>query len=67
MTEVRDDVADAYDRKRSKPSVDYSRGHPTGDHCGVCEHYAAHRCELVAGEIDPAFWCKLFERKAQRS
>jgi hypothetical protein len=54
--------------KKSKSSVDYSKG-MTSSHCGICTHYikGSHglqgMCELVAGNIDPAYWCKLFERK----
>jgi hypothetical protein len=47
--------------KRSKASVDYSQGMDSA-HCGICKHYSAGSCELVEGDIDPGYWCKLFER-----
>lgn len=47
--------------KQTKADVDYSKGHPRA-HCGICEHYRNHTCSLVAGAIDPAYWCKLFRR-----
>lgn len=47
-----------------KDEVDYSPGHPRGDHCGVCSHYLGSRlCELVRGDIDPAYWCDRFRRR----
>jgi len=55
--------------KKTKESVDYSRGHPDS-RCGLCEHFVPGRlrgqlgeCELVRGTIDPRFWCRLFEGK----
>lgn len=52
--------------KRTKVSVDYSPGHPFS-RCGLCVHYDGHGgCALVAGTIDPAYWCKLFSRRRKR-
>lgn len=49
--------------KRAKSSVDYSRGKP-GAYCGICKHYLGNgECELVAGTINPAMWCRLFEER----
>ena len=51
--------------KRDKSEVDYSRGKGTS-RCLLCEHYIEPRqCELVAGDIRPDYWCRLF-KKAQR-
>jgi hypothetical protein len=50
--------------KRSKESVDYSKGMPQS-HCGICKHYSPGSCELVEGEIDPSYWCELFARSTQ--
>jgi hypothetical protein len=47
--------------KMSKSQADYSPGKPNA-HCGICEHYENRSCELVAGPIDPAMWCRLFLR-----
>jgi hypothetical protein len=48
--------------KLAKPAVDYS-GDMRYAHCGICAHYeVSRRCEIVAGEIDPAMWCKRFNR-----
>jgi hypothetical protein len=48
--------------KVSKASVRYGRGKMTR-HCGVCEHFRKPKsCVLVAGDIDPGAWCRLFER-----
>jgi hypothetical protein len=47
--------------KMSKSQADYSPGKPNA-HCGICEHYKDHTCELVAGPIDPAQWCRLYLR-----
>jgi len=52
--------------KRSKASVDYSEGMKSA-HCGICEHYSSGSCELVEGDIDPSYWCKLFERATHDS
>lgn len=48
--------------KRSKESVDYGKGHKDS-HCSICRHYTSGSCELVAGKIDPSYWCKLFKKK----
>lgn len=49
--------------KISKAEADYSPGKPHA-HCGLCVHYDGHHgCEIVAGRIEPAMWCKYFEGK----
>jgi len=57
--------------KRTKEEVNYSLGMPQR-HCGNCRHfipefrgkpYKEAACELVAGQIKPSMWCKLWERK----
>ena len=49
--------------KFTKDEVEYSKGLPEA-HCGICEHYRpdSHSCTLVKGDIDPAYWCRKFER-----
>lgn len=48
--------------KLAKPAVDYSDGMRYA-HCGICIHYEiGRRCEIIEGEIDPAMWCKRFNR-----
>lgn len=46
--------------KLSKDAVDYSKGLPDA-HCGICEYYRAGQCLLVAGDIDPNYWCDRFK------
>lgn len=45
----------------TKAEVDYSKGLPQA-HCGICEHYRDHSCEIVEGEIEPDHWCRKFKR-----
>jgi hypothetical protein len=53
---------DADDGKRTKESVNYSKGN-TAEHCGICKHFQTpNACELVAGHIVPSYWCRLFAR-----
>lgn len=47
--------------KMSKESAGYKHG-TKDEHCGICEHYSRHECEIVAGRIFPAMWCRYFER-----
>jgi hypothetical protein len=48
--------------KRSKESVNYSKG-STAEHCGICKHFQTpNACELVEGHIVPSFWCRLFAK-----
>jgi hypothetical protein len=61
--------------KRAKTEVDYSKGMPT-EHCGrrspndqnACKHFLPLKtvetghCELVEGQIERNYWCKLWER-----
>lgn len=48
--------------KESKKAVDYGPG-SRSEHCAICAHFEGPQaCELVRGLIDPAAWCKLFER-----
>jgi alpha-ribazole phosphatase len=46
--------------KLSKEQVHYGRGMQTA-YCGKCAHYLGHRCEIVAGLIEPDMWCAYFE------
>jgi uncharacterized protein len=49
------------DAKLTKAEVDYSPS--TGDdRCDGCVHFENGACEIVKGEIDPAYWCQRFER-----
>jgi len=50
--------------KKSKSSVDYSKGKPNA-HCGICVHYEEGSCKLVSGEIEPDMWCELFEPRGE--
>lgn len=44
--------------KLPKPSVDYREGDDTWN-CRTCRHRQGEdACLIVAGEIDPRFWCK---------
>ena len=46
--------------KRSKESVNYSKG-SMSESCGICKHFQTpNSCELVEGHIVPSFWCRLF-------
>ena len=48
--------------KRTQASVNYSKG-TRAEHCGICRHFQPpHACELVAGHIVPAWWCRLFHK-----
>lgn len=47
--------------KKPKDKVDYSKGMPKS-HCGICKYYHDHKCDLVAGRIEPHMWCKLFAK-----
>jgi hypothetical protein len=51
--------------KLSKAEVDY--GPAKGDdRCGGCKHFevlAPRHCEIVAGKIEPSYWCEKFEAK----
>lgn len=54
----------AGDAKLSKQEVDYSIGKGES-RCKNCAHFEApNACELVAGVIDPDYWCKRFSLKA---
>lgn len=45
----------------TKAEVDYSLGKGS-DRCKNCEHFIdGGHCALVAGTIDPEYWCKKFE------
>ena len=48
--------------KVSKTIANYSTGNKQS-HCGNCQHYKDHSCEVVSGRIDPAYWCKYWEGK----
>ncbi len=48
--------------KYDKDEVDYSLGYKPA-HCGICEHYlTSGHCRIVAGKIDPKYWCKKFKK-----
>jgi len=48
--------------KRTKESVNYSKGNAK-EHCGICKHFQPPwGCEKVAGHIVPAYWCRLFAK-----
>jgi hypothetical protein len=50
--------------KFTKESVNYSLGYKPA-HCGICQHFLRpSACELVAGQIDPKYWCKKFKKHA---
>jgi hypothetical protein len=57
-------VVDKTGRKETKTEAGYTRG-TKAEHCGICSHYAAHECEIVAGRIFPAMWCHYFEKRAK--
>jgi hypothetical protein len=48
--------------KVAKPVVNYSKGMPQS-HCGICRFYHDKTCTKVQGKIDPAYWCRLYEKK----
>jgi hypothetical protein len=53
-------------KKRSKASVNYSKG-TMKEHCGLCTHFQTpNACELVAGHIVPSYWCRLFKASKLR-
>lgn len=53
--------------KVTKAAVDYSKGHPNS-RCGLCVHFRPPAsCTEVRGDIDPAYWCRLFERRKEKA
>ncbi len=56
-----------------KREVDYRRGMRDGDRCGICLHFRngpfanLGRCLKVEGDIEPEYWCNLFQRGRQES
>lgn len=47
--------------KYMKYQVDYSPG-SRREHCAICTYFEQPQaCEKVKGDIDPAYWCDLFE------
>jgi hypothetical protein len=51
--------------KLSKSSVNYSKGMGK-TRCRNCSHYAgAGVCRLVAGEINPDYWCRKFTSRGK--
>ncbi len=52
--------------KVDKASVDYGPAKfDSADHCGVCRYFEVRgprQCLKVMGDIDPGFWCRLYER-----
>ena len=56
------DYIDKVGNKLPKSEVDYSYGKPHA-HCAMCEHFLRpHSCQIVAGTIDPEWWCNRFKR-----
>lgn len=52
--------------KRAKDAVDYGLGHE-GSRCGICVHYiTGGSCRLVAGKINPSYWCKFFVKRRSK-
>jgi len=47
--------------KRDK-TVNYRIG-TKAEHCGNCSMYAARRCDIVVGDIDPKGYCDRWEAK----
>jgi len=48
--------------KRTKESVNYSKGTDAA-HCGICKHFIPpHACEHVEGHIVSSYWCRLFAK-----
>jgi len=44
--------------------VNYSPVSTDSTRCDGCQHFQPpHSCELVMGEIAPAGWCKLWEKR----
>ena len=50
--------------KRTKASVRYGPVSTDNVRCEDCKNFVQpHSCKLVLGEISPAGWCKLWEKK----
>ncbi len=52
---------EATGEKFTKENAEYKKGKPF-HRCGLCEYYRAHKCDLVAGYVEPMMGCKYFER-----
>lgn len=53
-------------RKHTMAEAGYKHG-TKAEHCGICVHYVhPHVCELVAGNIFPAMWCRYYEKREAR-
>lgn len=57
--------------KRAKSEVNYSLG---GEHCHACVNFINENektemgeCKLVAGPINPHYWCELFKRMRDKN
>ena len=49
----------------SQDSVNYQFSPNDGRHCSLCKYFQApHSCQMVAGNIVPDGYCKLFQKKA---
>lgn len=50
--------------KLEHKTVQYGRGHPRGDHCGVCLYWQPPHCQKVKDPMPygAAGWCNLFKR-----
>ncbi len=51
--------------KASKDEVDYGPTKFAMDRCGMCRYFEVRgprQCLKVMGDIDPWYWCRLFER-----
>jgi len=60
---------------KTKAETHYSPGHQSA-HCGgdgkfgtrgMCRHYLGRLCEIVAGQIDPDYWCEEWDRRPRMS
>ena len=51
-------------QKTPQSSVSYQDKPNNGQKCADCNFFQApHACQVVAGEISPNGWCKLFTKK----
>ena len=55
----------AHGEKMDKSDAEYREGEPFR-RCGICVHYRDHKCEIVAGFINPTWSCRYFEPKGDK-
>ena len=55
----------AHGEKMDKSDAEYTKG-AAMRRCGICVHYRAHKCEIVAGHIEPMQVCRYFEPKGDK-